>query len=148
MTTHLKKLLSVAVVLVMLIGICLSAPITVSAATVQVVVNNSGNIYTVDATVGEELAVPERANGMRFLGWYSDPACTEEYGAVKENETRKAYAKYPSTFIGFEGKDNYVAGSDYRDAKSGSGVVTDPTNPNNKVFKLHCSNMYAALTMP
>ena len=86
MTTHLKKLLSVAVVLVMLIGICLSAPITVSAATVQVVVNNSGNIYTVDANVGEELAAPaERTNGMYFLGWYSDPACTVEYGKVQEN---------------------------------------------------------------
>ncbi|MBO5913126.1 MAG: metallophosphoesterase [Clostridia bacterium] len=149
MTTHFRKILSIAVALVMLLSLCLAAPLTVSAATVQVTVNNSGNIYTVDANVGEELAAPaERVNGMHFLGWYSNPECTEEYGAVQENETRKAYAKYPSTFIGFEGKDNYVAGTDYRDEKSGSGVVTDPTNANNKVFKLHAKDMYAALTMP
>ncbi len=144
-----KKLISIAVALVMLISLCLSAPLTVSAATIQITVNNSGTVYTVDATVGQELAAPEiRVNGMTFLGWYSDPACTEEYGAVKENETRKAYAKYPSTFIGFEGKDNYVAGTDYRDEKTDAGVVNDPTNENNKVFKLHARDMYANVTMP
>ncbi len=149
MTTRFKKVLSIAVALVMLLTLCLSAPLTVSAATVSVTVNNSGTVYTVDATVGQELPAPDtRVNAMTFLGWYSDPACTEEYGAVKENETRKAYAKYPSTFIGFEGKDNYVAGTDYRDEKTDAGVVTDPTNENNKVFKLHAKDMYANVTMP
>lgn len=149
MKTRFKKTLSIAVALVMLLSLCLSAPLTVSAATISVTVNNSGNIYTVDATPGEELPAPtDRTNGMTFLGWYSDPACTTEYGAVQENETRKAYAKYPSTFIGFEGKDNYVKGTDYRDEKSGSGVVTDPTNADNKVFKLHAKDMYANVTMP
>ncbi len=149
MTTQIRKIISIAVALVMLLSLCLSAPMTASAATIEVTVNNSGTVYTVDATVGEELPAPaDRTNGMQFLGWYSDPACTVEYGVVQENETRKAYAKYPSTFIGFEGKDSYVKGTDFRDDKSSSGIVTDPTNENNKVFKLHAKDIYAALTMP
>ena len=105
MTTLFKKTISIAVTLVMLFTMCLSAPMTVSAVTAKVTVNNSGNVYTVDATVGQELAAPtEKVNGMLFLGWYSDPACTVEYGAVQENETRKAYAKYPSTYIPFNEK--------------------------------------------
>ena len=150
MKTRFRKILSIAVALVMLMSLCLSAPLTVSAATVSVTVNNSGNIYTVDANVGEELAAPaERTNGMHFLGWYSDPACTVEYGAVQENETRKAYAKYPSTFIGFEGKDNYASGVDYRPKTNGAaGVVVDPTNENNKVLKLQAQNLWSNIIMP
>ena len=142
MTKRFKKLISIAVALVMLLSLCLSAPLTASAATVKVTVNNSGSVYTVDATVGAELTAPERVNGMAFLGWYSDPACTEEYGVVQENETRKAYAKYPSTYIPFNEKE-YTATVTIRDNshKSSyssyykSGVVTDPDDENNKVFK-------------
>ncbi|MBO5912506.1 MAG: hypothetical protein J6Q76_03445, partial [Clostridia bacterium] len=156
MKTRFRKILSIAVALVMLISLCLSAPLTVSAATVSVTVNNSGNIYTVDANVGEELAAPaERTNGMHFLGWYSDPACTVEYGVVQENETRKAYAKYPSTYIPFNEKE-YTATVNIRDNshKSSnssyykSGVVADPDDQNNKVFKLHSNNLYATVLMP
>ncbi|MBQ3551030.1 MAG: metallophosphoesterase [Clostridia bacterium] len=143
-----RKIISIAVALVMLLTLCLSAPLTASAATVKVTVNNSGSVYSVDATVGAELTAPERVNGMAFLGWYSDPECTEEYGVVQANETRKAYAKYPSTFIGFEGKSDYVKGTDFRPASDGSGVVTDPTNDNNKVFKLYAKNLWANVIMP
>lgn len=138
----------------MLLTMCLSAPLTVSAATVSVTVNNSGTVYTVNATVGEELAAPtERANGMSFLGWYSDPECTEEYGVVQENETRKAYAKYPSTYIPFNEKE-YEVGSTIRDnsgSYSGayvSSVVIDPDDADNKVFKLHSNDLYATVMLP
>ena len=147
MKTRFRKFTSIAVALVMIASLCLSAPLTVSASTAKVTVNNSGNIYTVDANVGEELAAPERVNGMQFLGWYSNPECTEEYGAVKENETRKAYAKYPSTFIGFESKNNYTSGNDYRPAGVGT-IVTDPTNENNKVVKLNAKDLWANFILP
>ena len=150
-----RKIISIAVALVMLLTLCLSAPLTASAATVKVTVNNSGSVYTVDATVGAELTAPERVNGMAFLGWYSDPACTEEYGVVQANETRKAYAKYPSTYIPFNEKE-YTATITIRDNshKSSyssyykSGVVTDPDDENNKVFKLHSNDLFATVLMP
>ncbi|MBO5745877.1 MAG: hypothetical protein J6S13_02155 [Clostridia bacterium] len=75
---------------------------TVSAATASVTVNNSGTVYTVDATVGSELPAPtERANGMSFLGWYSDPECTVPFGAVQSDESRTAYAKYDTVKVTF-----------------------------------------------
>ena len=156
MTKRFKKLISIAVALVMLLSLCLSAPLTASAATVKVTINNSGSVYTVDATIGAELAAPaERVNGMHFLGWYSDPACTVEYGKVQENETRKAYAKYPSTYIPFNEKE-YTATVNIRDNSHKStnssyyksGVVVDPNDENNKVFKLHSNNLYATVLMP
>ena len=155
MMKRFKILISIAVALVMLLTLCLSAPLTASAATVKVTVNNSGSVYTVDATVGAELTAPERVNGMAFLGWYSDPECTVEYGVVQENETRKAYAKYPSTYIPFNEKE-YTATITIRDNshKSSyssyykSGVVTDPDDENNKVFKLHSNDLFATVLMP
>ncbi len=151
---HLKKLISWLCVLTLIFGLCTAAPLTVSAATASVTVNNSGTVYTVDATVGSELPAPaDRANGMQFLGWYSDPECTTEYGTVGENETRKAYAKYPSTYIPFNEKE-YVVNNSIRDNSQNysgayvSSVVTDPDNANNKVFKLHSNDLYATVMLP
>ena len=64
--------------------------------------NNSGvAIDYTDAAVGSELPEPDHADGMTFLGWYSDVDFINEFGPVLENEYRRAYAKYSKLYIGF-----------------------------------------------
>ena len=154
-TAQPKRIVSLLVATVLLLTVCLTAPLTASAATVSVTVNNSGTVSTIDAAVGEELPRPERINGMTFLGWYSDPELTVEYGKVQVNETRQAYAKYPKTLITFEQKTAYTINKEYRDdsdSRSGatykSGVITDPADSSNKVFKLHSPAIWSNILLP
>ncbi len=151
-TLKIKKLLSLVLTAALLLTVCVTAPLTASAATVSVTTNNSGTVTTVDATVGQELPRPDGISGLTFIGWYSDLACTVPYGEVLSNETRIAYAKYDKTLITFEQKTDYVAGTDYRDDRnsstSTSGVVVDPTDSTNHVFKLHSPDIYANVQMP
>lgn len=138
-TARFKKIISLTCAVVMLLTVCIASPLSVSATTVKVTVNNSGNVYDVNATVGEKLPNPERVNGMLFLGWYSDPACTVEYGTVAANESRTAYAKYNNTFLGFN---NYGV-TRFRGNDATTGIVTAPDDENNKVFRIDFPNIWA-----
>lgn len=154
MSKTLRKITALICIAALMMSLCISLPFTVSAATVGVTVNNNGYVSTVNATVGTLLSEPEHSDEIDFLGWYSDVSLTEEFGVVKPNETRTAYAKYNKTVISFEGKTDYTADVQYRDDASRfsnaftSGVVTDPTNANNKVFELHAPGIYANLCLP
>lgn len=93
--------------------------------------NNNG--IAVDysgVAAGSELPEPEHADGMTFLGWYSDVDFINEFGPVLENEYRRAYAKYSKLYIGF----NEGGFSDSRDYKA--DITKDPLDPKNKVAVL------------
>ncbi len=149
---YFKRILSIMLSVALLLTVCVVAPLTAFAAIVSVTTNNCGTVSVVEATVGEELERPQGIEGLNFIGWYSDTACTTEFGTVQADETRTAYAKYDATLITFEQNTDYVADVNYRDGKtvstSTSGVVVDPTDSDNHVFKLHSPDTYSNVVLP
>lgn len=116
-------------------------------------INNNGEIYKNNTAVGSEIATPNYdTDKYSFIGWYSDPECTKPFGKMQENETRTAYARYNKTVITF-GEVEFNRQVTYRDDsedKGGyeSGIVLDPTDATNKVFELHCPNIWSNFVVP
>ena len=154
MKKKITKITAILCALALVASVFIALPLTVAAGTVNVTVNNNGYISTLSVAAGNEIPEPAYDDELDFLGWYSDVDLTVPFGAVKENESRTAYAKYNKTVITFENKSDYVFDVTYRDDADScdyaftSGVITDPDDANNKVFKLHSPNIYANLCLP
>lgn len=103
------------------------------------IVNNCGVVEKVYGyTVGENIPEPEHDPDMQFLGWYSDSGFTTEFGKVKENETRLAYARYNITYLTCTNLP-YV---DMRDGDS-AAVVADYGNKKNSVLAFTMPDHYS-----